>query len=384
MALSYPRILIAAGEHSGDRFGARLARALRELRPDVCMSGVGGPQMAEAGVHLLAGTTGHASMGFLHPILNAADWARVFRHYVGQLNREPPDILVPIDNPGFNLKLAHTARERGIPVCYYVSPQVWAWRPGRIHKIARLVTRMMVILPFEKALYDRVGVDCEYVGHPLLDYMTEATLDPELLGTLQQESRTVIGILPGSRTQEILHTFPIICDAALLIRKRLPETVFHIAAATPEHLPRIEAVLNGRGLTATVHTGRTPEVMKASRLCLTVSGTATLETAYYRTPMVIVYRAGWLARHLAPRFLRVPHISLVNIIAGREVAPEFLKFDDDPRPIAAAALDILTDAAAWEQRRAELDAVINTLGPAGSSARAARAVLECLNGSLQA
>jgi len=379
MALSYPRILISTGEHSGDRFGARLAHMLREIRPDVRLTGLGGPQMRAAGVRLLADTAGHAGMGVLYPLLHLATWARVFRRCIREFNREPPDILVPIDNPGFNLKVARAAYERKIPVCYYVSPQVWAWRPGRIHGIARLVTRMMVILPFEKALYDRIGVDCEHVGHPLLDYMPENRLDDKFSGALCRESRTVVGILPGSRCQEILHTFPIVCDAAVLVRRRLPDTVFHVAAATAEHVPKIEEILQAKGLTAAVHLDRTPEIMKGSRICLAVSGTATLETAYYRTPMVVVYRTNRLAKPLARRFLQVPPISLVNIIGGREVVPEFLKFNDDPRPVADAALNLLTDPAAWERCRAGLEEVMNAMGPAGSTRRAAQAVLACMD-----
>lgn len=378
--LSYPRIFISAGERSGDRFGARLARALREIEPDVRLSGLGGPLMQEAGVRLAADTVGHAGMGLCHTLRHAAKWSRAFRRCVSEFNRERPDILVPIDNPEFNLKLAALARERRVPVCYYVSPQVWAWRPRRIRKIAQRVTRMMVILPFEKPLYDRLGVDCRYVGHPLLDYLSEADMDEEFLGALDAEKGTVVGILPGSREQEIRHTFPILCDTALLIRERLPETVFHVAAADSQHVPTLRRILDSKGLAAGLHAGRTAEIMKGSRICLVVSGTATLETAYFRTPMVIVYRtgAGRWAKCPTRLLLNVEHIGLVNVIGGREVAPEFLKFDDDPRPVADSAVKLLTDSTAWEGCRAGLDEVMRAMGPAGSSARAAEAVMDCL------
>ena len=379
--LSYPRIFISAGEHSGDRFGEGLARALAERIPDVRLSGLGGPRMSDAGVRIVADTVRHAGMGFRHTLRHAANWSHAYRMAVGEFNREAPDVIVPIDNPEFNLKLAALAKERKLPVCYYVSPQVWAWRPRRIRKIARRVTRMMVILPFEKPLYDKLGVDCRYVGHPMLDYLAATPPDEAFIAeSLSASGGNVVGILPGSREQEIRHTFPILCDAALLIRERLPKIVFHVAAADKEHLPILRGIIESRKLDAQIHLGRTSEIIKASRICLIVSGTATLETAFFRTPMVVAYRAGagrW-ARPLANFLLNVEHICLVNIIAGREVVKEFLKFETDPRPIADAALNLLTDTAAWEQCRTALDEVMNSLGPPGASIRAAETVMEFL------
>jgi lipid-A-disaccharide synthase len=383
--VSYPRVCIAAGEHSGDRFGASLAEALRRLSPDVRLTGVGGPRMAAAGVRVVANTVGHSGMGLLSTVGNAQRWIRVFRSCIREFNREPPDILVPVDNPGFNLRLAAHARERKIPVCYYVSPQVWAWMPHRIHRIASLVTRMMTILPFEKALYDALDVDCRYVGHPVLDYMAPAVMDSlaraRFLETLSAGDRTIVGLLPGSRSQEIRHTFPIICDAAAMLRQRIPDILFLVAATSEEHLPELQSILAAKRLDAGLRLGQTPQVMQVSKLCLAVSGTATLETAYFRTPMIVVYRTNKWARHIAPRLLRVPHICLVNILAGHEAVPEFLKFDDDARPVAKAALNLLDDPTALDRCRKDLDEVIRTLGPAGTSERAAMAVLDCLETS---
>jgi len=351
---------------------------MRDARPDLRLAGLGGPLMARAGVRIVADTVSHAGMGFVNTISHLGEWTGAFRQAVAEFNRETPDVFVPIDNPGFNLRLARLARRRGIPVCYYVSPQVWAWLPGRIRRIARLVTRMMVLLPFEKPLYDELGVDCHYVGHPVLDYQSATPIDEEFVTALGGPDGPAVGLLPGSRSQEVLHTFPIICDAACRIRERRPETVFHVAAASRDDIPEIRAALRQRGLDAQVHMGRTADIMKGSRLCLTVSGTATLETAYYRTAMVVVYRTSRWARLPARYLLRVPHICLVNIIAGREVVPEFLKFDDDAAPVAEAAMRLLADDRAREQCRAGLDEVMRALGPSGSCARAAAAVLDCM------
>ena len=378
--LSYPRIFISVGERSGDRFGASLARALRDLDPDIRLSGLGGGEMQLAGVRLVADTVSHAGMGFRHTLGHAGKWIRAMRRCVSEFNRELPDVVVPIDNPEFNLKLARLASDRGVPVCYYVSPRVWAWRPRRIHKIGRRVTRMMVILPFEKPLYDRIGVDCWYVGHPLLDYLGETRTDDAFITSLRAAGAVPVGLLPGSRQQEIIHTFPIFCDAALRIRESMPDVAFHVAAADASHIPLLRGILDSMGLSAHIHLGKTSEIMKAARMCLVVSGTATLETAYYRTPMVVVYRAGagkW-AKMPARMLLNTEHICLVNIIAGREVVPEFLRFDDDARPVADAALKLLADIPAYERCKAGLEEVMAAMGPAGSSARAANAVMELL------
>ena len=377
-----PRIFISAGEHSGDAFGAGLARELKRLAPDARLSGLGGARMEEAGVRLVADTTRHAGMGLVYVLRHAGDWMRVYRRAIADFNRERPDVVVPIDNPGFNLGKAKftgvcgLAKDRGVPVCYYVSPQVWAWWSSRIHRIARLVDRMMPILPFEKKLYDDVGVDCRYVGHPLLDYLSARRLDARFLRSLADKGAPLVALFPGSRTQEIRHAFTIICAAARRIQERLPEARFEVGAAAAEHVSAIRGILEANGLKAAIHLGRTQELMRAARLCLIVSGTATLETAFYRTPMVIVYRTSSWHRHVVPWFLNVKHIGLVNIVGGGDMTPEFLKYDDDARPVADAALRLLTDEDAWTACKERLDGVMNLLGPPGSSTRAAEAVLE--------
>ncbi len=371
---SYPRVFIAAGERSGDQFGATLAEALRARDPDVRLTGLGGPRMAAAGVHLIGDTVSHAGMGFFYTLLRFGHWASLFRRSVAEFHREAPDVLVPVDNPGFNLRLAAHARRRRIPVCYYVSPQVWAWRPRRIRRIGRCVDRMMTLFSFEKPLYDAIGVDCRCVGHPLLDYMPARQAAPGFLSALA--STETVGLLPGSRDQEVKHCFPILCAAAAALRRARPGLRFHVAAASSEHLLRIRAILARHDLPAEVHVGRTDEIMKASRLCLVVSGTATLETAWHRTPMVVVYRVGAWARPFAHRLLHVKHISLVNILAGREVVPEHLLFNDDARPVAQSALRLLESPEALDRCRRDLDGVLSALGPPGAGTRAAQAVLE--------
>ena len=382
--ISYPRIFISAGEHSGDRFGAGLAEALRRLAPDARLSGLGGARMQAAGVRVIADTTVHAGMGVVHILRHLGDWLRVYRQCAAAFNHEPPDIVVPIDNPGFNLGkgffggVSGLARDRGIPVCYYVSPQVWAWWPWRIRRIARMVNRMMTILPFEKELYDGSGVDCRYVGHPAIDYLSGQVLDEAFLRELRAGGQPVIGLLPGSRTQEVRYTFGVICEVARRIQAEFPAAAFHVAAVTRGHEARIREMARAGGLRVQVHLGRTAEIMKGSRLCLVCSGTATLEAAFFRTPMVIVYRTSSWHRYVLPMLLNVKHIGLVNLVGGGEVVPEFLKFDDESGPVAEAALRLLREEREWEACRDRLQAVMQVVGPSGSFTRAARAVLEML------
>lgn len=378
----YPRIFISAGEHSGDVIGAGLAREILKRAPDARISGLGGSRMADAGVRLVADTTRHAGMGVLYVLRHLGDWAGVYRRCVAEFNRERPDVVVPIDNPGFNLGkggfggIAGLAADRGAPVCYYVSPQVWAWWSWRIRRIARMVERMLTILPFEESLYRERGVDCRYVGHPSFDHLSRHKLDERFLSEMSSGDGPVVGLLPGSRRQEAAHTFPIIAAAAGRIRREMPEARFHVAAVAREHLPTIREAVRAAGLTAQVHLGKTPEIMKASHLCLVCSGTATLETAWFGTPMVIVYRTAAWHRFVVPLFLNVKHIGLVNVVGGKEVVPEFLKFDDDPTPVARAALRLLREDGEYDACKRRIKEVTDTMGSPGSFGRAAEAVLE--------
>jgi lipid-A-disaccharide synthase len=382
--VAYPRIFISVGEHSGDRLGAALGETILQRAPDAQLAGLGGERMRAAGVRIVADTTGHAGMGVLPVLRHLGDWARAYRRAITEFNGRRPDIVVPIDNPGFNLGkgifggVCGAARERGIPVCYYVSPQVWAWFPWRIKRICRLVDRMMTVLPFEKELYDARGVDCRYVGHSVVDYLSGHVSDARVVKAIRDTGRPVIGLLPGSREQEIRRTFGIICGAALCIRRAFPEAAFHVAAVSGDYVRPIRAILEAGGLQARVHVGHTPEIMRTADLCLACSGTVTLETAYCGTPMVIVYRTSGWHRHVVPWFLNTRHIGLVNVVGGEEVVPEFLMFDDDPAPVADAALTLLRDPEAHAACRKRLEAAVRKLGGPGSVRRAADSVLDML------
>ena len=337
--------------------------------------------MAAAGVECHINLMKHATMGFAEVVRRIGTYAKLLRQTEAILAREKPDAVVLIDNPGFNLRVAAAAKRRGMKVVYYVSPQVWAWYSSRIRRIARLVDKMLVILPFEAELYRRHGVDCEFVGHPLLDYLSETRLDEKKLEELAGQGRgRVVGLLPGSRQREVTKVFPLIARAAAELKTRVPDVTFSVACAHESHVASVGRIMRAAGVEGNVYHDRTFEIMKASRVCIAVSGTATLELCYFGTPMVVVYRAPAAAKPLASLMLKTRHISLVNVLAGREVAPEFFMFGDAHRPIAMAAGRLLTNESRWEECRAELRRVIEKLGSPGASDRAAAAVLAVAEG----
>lgn len=395
------KIFLAAGEVSGDRYGALLVGELRRLAPTARISGIGGPRMAAAGMCCHLDMTAHATVGVAGAVANLPTFAALYRAAIRHLTAERPHVFVPIDNPGFNLRLVHRARELAIPVCYYVSPQVWAWGGWRLRQIAAVVNRVLVILPFEEELYSKVGVDARYVGHPMLDYLATASLDHACIERLRSWAGTanvgegeaggktdscpqgsrplLVGLMPGSRAREVSRVFVPIARAAAIVARRKPTICFAVACAQKEHVEVVRHILEKAGMPLArceILAGRTFEVMAASDICVAVSGTVTLELAFFRCPTVIVYRTGALGRPLRRLLIRTRHIGLPNIIAGREITPEFLLFDDDPTPVARAALALLEDPVRHAACRAGLEAVMRQLGGPGASARAAQAVLD--------
>ncbi|MBI2932249.1 MAG: lipid-A-disaccharide synthase [Planctomycetes bacterium] len=362
-------ILIVAGETSGDIHGANLARALREQRPDTRLVGAGGPRMREAGVEIVVDPVGHAAVGIVEAFHNLHHYTRLYRLLISALRTHRPDAVVLIDFPDFNLRFAERVKDHGIPIVYYISPQIWAWRPGRIKTIARLVRKMIVILDFEEELYRRHGVDVAFVGHPLLDAVQSIEGAAFRREMKVPEGAPLIGLLPGSRSKQFASLLPLMERTAPLIRKDIPDARFVVACA-PSIDPR---KLQGRPLPSVW--GRTPEVMAAADLLITASGTATLEAAIHGTPMIVTYKVSTMtALTLAP-LIRVKDLALVNIVAGRRIMPEFYQFKAKPELLAREAVSILRDGRLPEMRR-QLAEVRRKLGEAGASKRAATEVLK--------
>ncbi len=366
-------ILIVAGETSGDIHGANLARALKELRPGVRLAGAGGPRMRDAGVEILVDPVKHAAVGIVEAFHSMHHYARLYRLLVSALRTHRPDAVVLIDFPDFNLRYAERVKDHGAPVVYYISPQVWAWREGRVKAIKRLVRRMIVILDFEVDFYRKHGVDALFVGHPLLDAVREID-GPAFRRELGvPDGRPLIGLLPGSRSKQFGSLYPLMKKAAALVAKDVPDARFVVACAPSIDPRRAEA----GGLPFVWN--RTPEVMAGSDLLITASGTATIEAAIHGTPMVVTYKVNPLGALTLGWLIKAKDLALVNIVAGRRIMPEFYQFQAKPGLIAKEAVSILRDGRLAEMRR-QLAEVRRKLGSAGASKRAAAEVLKVADG----
>ncbi len=350
-------VMILAGESSGELYGSLLAKALRRKWPDVHIIGIGGSRMKEAGVELIARTSD--AFGVVEA-LSALGKIRTALQRAGNALREfRPQVLIPIDYPDFNLRVAAMARRLGSKVLYYVSPQVWAWRKGRIQRIARLVDKMMVILPFEERLYRDAGVACEFVGHPVVEdidtLISETGCGRQSAGSLQAELKTcmkralhldekrpLLSILPGSRPSELKRHFPLILQTAQKFRKdadiasaRDYQLCVPLAPNTDEEPYRFYLeTLQREGVM--IRRGESVKVLAASDMAVVASGTATLQAALLEVPMVVIYRLSPLTYQLGKRIVRVKHIALVNILSGGEVVRELLQSDANPHEIIKA------------------------------------------------
>jgi lipid-A-disaccharide synthase len=377
-----PRILIVAGEASGDLHGSRLVEALSRLMPQVTADGMGGPQMRKAGVRLLADAERTAVVG----VTELWEKRRALRDALQRLRRHlrtvRPALLICVDFPDFNLLLARTAYRLGIPVCYFISPQVWAWRRGRIRTIRRVVKKMLVLFPFEETLYRKAGVDVTFVGHPLLDALAGVPPPEACRAALGIPGHVpVLGLLPGSRQAEVRRHLPILLRAASLLAttRRDLRVLLGLAPTLDPHT--VEAAVAASGLQVTMLHGRSYEVMRAADLLLAVSGTVTLEAAILGTPMIIMYRLGTLSWLLGRLLIRVRFIGLPNLVANNGIVPELIQFDATPERLAAVAGEVLESPERQRRMRAALAEVRAGLGMPGAAERAAREVMALLQTS---
>lgn len=367
------RLLISAGEPSGDLYGAELLRHLRERRGDLVAFGLGGDRLAQAGLELVAHVRDLAVVGLLEVVAHLRRLRGIFGRLLAEVDRSRPDLAVLVDYPDFNLRLARELARRGVPVVYFVSPQLWAWRRGRIATVRRTVAHMIVIFPFEEALYREAGVPVTFVGHPLVDlvrpaadrgtFLRERALDPE---------RPVVAILPGSRVQEVRHNLPPLAGAVRRLLDGRDDLQFVAAVAPALDVGLVESAF--AGLPVQARAGETHALVSVSDVALVASGTATVETAILGTPMVVVYRVAPLTYVLGRPFVRVPHYAMVNLIAGRRLVPELIQRQFTPRRVADEALALLNDPARAEAQRTGLREVRARLGAPGAAARAAAVV----------
>jgi len=376
-----PRIMLSAGEASGDRLGAGLARALRRRRPEIELFGMGGDEMARAGVEIVQDSSEVAVMGFLEVLSHLPALRAAKRRLLGCLDDRRPDLLVPIDFPDFNFILSSNASRRGVPVVYFVSPQIWAWRRGRVKKIRRMVRRIMVLFPFEVPFYADAGVPVSFVGHPVVE-RTPSTRSPEELRQAIgfDPETTVVALLPGSRRAEIDYLLPVLLEAAARLRSQRPELKFLIPLAPGVPRALLERYVDESGLSdCRIHKGEFPDILRACATGAVASGTASLEAATVGLPMVVVYRVRQLSYTIGRALVRVDHIALPNLVAGRRVVPELVQRACTPEAVAdqlAEFLDCPETAAAVREGLVE---VRRQLGSPGVFERAADSVLSELD-----
>jgi lipid-A-disaccharide synthase len=367
-------IFVSAGEESGDLHGAALARALRERFPSARLIGLGGARMAAEGVELLAGLDQLAVMGFVEVIRHLPFFRDLTKRVHATLERERVELVIPIDYPGFNLRLAKHARGRGIPVLYYIAPQVWAWHKSRVRDLARDADEVAVVLPFEEAFLRQAGVNAKFVGHPLLDRARpELSRDEWARKNGLDPSRPILGLFPGSRAQEVGRHLELFSRAAELVVARDPAV--QPVIAVPRGIDR--AVYEGARWPLVESTGGM--LLQYATAALVKSGTTTLEAGIAAIPMVVVYRMAPLSYALARRVVKVPHIALANLIAERRVAPEFVQDAATPQALAHALLPLLDERS--PERRDMVDglrAIRGRLGGPGASARVAELAAELL------
>ncbi len=371
------RILIITGEASGDLHGAHLAMAVKAQAPDVVILGVGGPRMRAAGVELIQDI---GSVDVIGLVGLAAARTLVKRVLILRkiLQSEPLDLVVLIDNPGLNFHFARIAKGAGLRVLYYISPQLWAWRPRRMTWMQRRVDHVLVILPFEEVLYRRAGVPCTFVGHPLLDDVAPSYDRDRVRATYGlPRDACVIGLLPGSRTGEVQSLLPIFLDAARLLQRDRPLRLILAVADTVDQ-DAIKRACDKTGLDVRLVTRDPNGVMAAADLLFIASGTATLQAAIIGTPMVIAYKLPFVTYLLARLLVRVDSIGLANIVAGTPFLPELIQHRATPENLVAEARRILDDAPYRDGMRAEMARVRSLLGAPGASARAAAVVLDQL------
>ncbi|MEI6712965.1 MAG: lipid-A-disaccharide synthase [Verrucomicrobiota bacterium] len=369
-------LYVVAGEESGDARGAELLSALKRRLPQVQISGAGGPRIQALASGRFLEWTSEAVVG-LWDVLKKYDYFRQqFDRMLDELEASRPEALLLIDYPGFNLRLAKAARERfpEIKIIYYISPQVWAWNRGRIGKMAGFLDLMLCIFPFEKALYEASGLKTEFVGHPMLD-----TLASLKTGSARKEN--LVGLFPGSRTREVRRLFPVMMEAARLLSSQVPNLQFEVAASNPSVAAWMFDYLNEHRFDPSfcrIGMDRFYGLTQEAAVGMVCSGTATLEAAYFGLPMAILYKVAWLTWTVGKQLVKVPHIGMPNVLAGKEIAKEFLQGAAKPKAIADELKRLLLDQNARSLQQAEFAKIITQLGSPGAGERAAEVVADAL------
>jgi lipid-A-disaccharide synthase len=369
------RVLVLAGEASGDHHAARVVEELQALDPSLQFVGLGGPDLEARGVELLAGLDDLAVMGFAEVVRHLGFFWRLERQVRELLEQGGIDLVLAVDYPGFNLRMTRAAREAGIPVLYYIAPQVWAWKPGRAARLARDAAHISVILPFEPPIFEAEGGSVSFVGHPLVETPVP---DPEAIAELRAElgvdpDARLLALLPGSRRQELDRHLELFVEAADALRKAHRDLV-PVLAAAPGVAPEALAQTGVRTTT------RTRTLLRASHVALVKSGTSTLEAAVAGVPFVMAYRTSPATYRMARMLVRVPHIALANLVAGERVVPELLQGEATADRLAQALAPLVEGGAAREAMLSGLEKIRGALGTPGAARRVAERALDVMGG----
>ena len=369
------RILISAGEASGDLYAGAVTRGIKQLNPETEVFGMGGDCLREAGGEVLFDIKDHSLMGFVEVLKKLPDVWKLRNAFIDLMEKRKPDVLLTIDYPGFNMRLAKLAKERGINVVYFIAPQVWAWRPGRAADVAKVTDKIACIFPFEYDFYKSYGANIEFIGHPLVD-----TVKPSLSRKEAEElagKRTghpLILLMPGSREMEIQRLLPVMLGAAKILKQKQPELDFAIPRAATIAKKILEDSVRQAGLNIRLIEGHNYDVMSVADLAIVTSGTVTLEAAMCGLGCEILYKSSPISFWIAKRVVKIPNIGLPNIVAGRQIEPELLQDDCTPDKIASTALELL-EPERFAQLQRDLLEVKEKLGEPGAVKRVAELVL---------
>jgi lipid-A-disaccharide synthase len=377
----YQNIMVVAGEASGDLHAAALVQALKRIEPLYRYYGVGGEKLRAEGVELIADSAIMGVIGLTEVFLKLPVILKVMNSLVRSFEEKRPAAVILVDYPDFNLILARKAHARGIKVFYYISPQVWAWRKGRITTIRRNVDKLAVILPFEESIYRSADVNAEYVGHPLLDMVPPPSSQEEAREKLGLRAGVkTIALLPGSRPGEVSRLLPVCLQAARMMQQH-QELQFIMPLASTLSRDFVESIINPYNLKITVVSNAVYDVLSAADLAIVASGTATLEAGLMETPMIIIYRVSQLTYLLGRMLIKVKNIGLVNIIAGKTIVPELVQTEANPERLAELANTLIADQSARDRMKIALSRIKDQLGAPGASERAAHLVANMLNTS---
>lgn len=376
------KIMISVGEASGDLHGASVARALKSIQPDIQIFGMGGQAMKAAGVDIVYDIADLGVIGFVEIVKNLPKLFRL-RDTLGELmERERPDVLVIIDYHGFNIRLAKIAKQKGIPVISYICPKVWAWGKGRAKEVAETVEKVAAIFPFEVDVYSEAGANVTFVGHPLLDIVkTTMTKEEEYDYFGARPEDPVVLLLPGSRQQEIVNLLPVMLESAEKIAQQVPNCQFFLPIASTISREMLQNIISRYKVPVVLTQNNTYDLMNIAQVAIAASGTVTLEAAILKLPTVVIYKVAALTYFLGKLLVKIPHISLPNIVAGRRIVPELLQHEVTANNIANEILPILTQPAVRAKVQQDLTEMREKLGSEGAVERVAHEILATVHSS---